>query len=78
MWIKKKEERTVNLKDVVYFQKFSPTENHNLSWRINFQYPKDSFSWSFSTEEERDDYFDWIESLVEAKEFEPDVIGKLK
>ena len=77
MWIKRKEERTVNLKDVVYFQKLPADEYHNLSWRINFQYPKDSFSWSFSTKEERDDYFDWIESLVGAKEFEQDIIGKL-
>jgi len=77
MWIKRKGCTTVNLKEVIYFYVLDPSDYHKLSWRIKFSYLRDSVTWSFPIEEERDDYYDWVETLVDAKEFEPDIIGKL-
>jgi len=77
MWITKEGYSKINLDDVFRITKAETVEKIS----IKFEYRGTSERWSkfsFPTKEERDDYWDALNTLLDIKEIEPDIIGKLK
>ena len=78
MWLKKEGDlRKINLDDLFRISKTDTTDFIS----IKFEFRGSAERWSkfhFKTKEERDNYWDDLDALLDIKEVELDVIGKLK